>query len=106
VPGGRDGLCGPEGYDSGVIDRLRKRSSVTDYDGHDEQRAGEIAPECDEPVQQHFPGRKPAVQDGDRCELFVEQQKYCQLRGLIFFAHVALIENTHHETPRTQVRPR
>jgi hypothetical protein len=101
VPGGLDGFCGPEGYDSGDIDRLGKRSPVPDDDGHYEERASEITPECDEPVQQHFPGREPAVASGDRCELNMKLQS----ATWDFAACIAPME-TYHETPCTQVRPR
>jgi hypothetical protein len=70
VPGGRDGFRGRKGYDSGVVDRLAESPCVPDYDGHDEERAGEVSPKRDEPVQQHFPGREPAVASGDCRELF------------------------------------
>lgn len=65
VPGGRYGFGGCEGYYASVEDGLAEGSAVADDDGHYEERAGEVAPESDEPVQKHFPGRDAAVQAGD-----------------------------------------
>jgi hypothetical protein len=103
VPGGRDGFRGREGDDSSVLDRLAKSASVPEDDGHDEERTSKVSPECNEPVQQHFPGRETAVQSGDCRELFIEHNIVSA--PLVIFPRIASME-THHETPRTQVRSR
>lgn len=74
MPFGRDCFGGAKGYDSVVVDRFVEDAPVADDDGHDEERAREISPEGDEPVQQHFPGRNSAVQGGDGRELFTEHE--------------------------------
>lgn len=82
MPGRRNGLRGPEGDDSSVLDRLAESAPVPEYDGHDEERACQIAPERNEPVQQHFPGREATVQSGNGRELIIQHNHLSALRRL------------------------
>lgn len=56
MPRWRDCFCGGESDDSGVLGWRAEGTAVAGYDGHYEERAGEVAPEGDEPVEERFEG--------------------------------------------------
>ena len=56
VPGGCDCFCGCESDYAGVLGCRAEGTAVAGDDGHYEEGAGEVAPEGDEPVEEHFPG--------------------------------------------------
>lgn len=61
----RELLLGDVRLDFGLIDVSVEGPTVAEDDDSDEERAGEVAPEAEKPMQQHFPDAEAAVENSN-----------------------------------------
>lgn len=65
-------LSGHKGVHFVAVSFYIEDAAVASDDCDDEQGAGEVTEECDQPVQQHLWNGQPSVQDSDGGKLVVD----------------------------------
>lgn len=99
---GDGGSWGEEDKELGEEEEEEEERRTAEDDGYHEERACQVAPEGDEPVQQHPPDGQPAVEDGDGRVLRGSGRsrsvtRFWRQAGRVVWARA------HHECPGAEV---